>query len=164
MALLLSLGFTLGCRTAARPVQAGLELQPIFGAQLRQVVRSQAAPMTLVNVWATWCAPCIEELPDLIRVGERYAARGLQLTFVSVDPPASRAEVGVYLAQQGVRGPAYIKDGPDQAFIEALDPGWQGVLPATALFNAAGEQIAFWEGPVNYDTLCEVLEMVPWPP
>src|SRR5688572_17290331 len=55
------------------------------GPTVREVLVDQPAPVLLVNVWSTWCAPCLEEMPGLIELGRAYRARGVQLVLISVD-------------------------------------------------------------------------------
>jgi thiol-disulfide isomerase/thioredoxin len=105
----------------------------------------------LLNVWATWCAPCREEFPDLLRVGREYRARGLRLVLVSAD--FASEEVGRFLAGQGVDFVTYLKQGDDMRFIDGLDPRWSGALPATIVYDGAGRPLWFRQGRSTYDTL-----------
>src|SRR5262245_23650688 len=94
------------------------------------------ASATIVNVWASWCGPCREEFPDLLRVRRAYADRGLRLVLVSADfePHAARR----YLDQMGVDFPTFIKTGNDMDFINGLHPAWGGALPATLVYDGGG--------------------------
>src|SRR6266516_5714090 len=85
-------------------------------------VREPGARAVLVNVWATWCQPCREEFPDLMRVARENRARGLRLMLVSADFDDAHGQVRAFLAREGVDFPSYLKAGDDMKFIEALDP------------------------------------------
>ncbi len=119
---------------------------PADSARVLEEVRRPGASAVLVNVWATWCAPCREEMPDLVRIAKDWKARGLRLILVSADFPEDAAEAARFLGAQGVDFPSFLKEEPDMAFIEALDPRWDGALPATFLYDGAGNLEAFWEG------------------
>ena len=116
-------------------------------------VKAPGAQAVLVNVWATWCEPCREEMPDLVRFYRDHRAEGLRLVLISADDDDQRAEVARVLTALRFDGPAFIKRGNDMTFIDALDPHWKGALPATFLFDARGEKRTSWLGSVTYDDL-----------
>ena len=66
-------------------------------------------------------------------------ARGVRLLLISADPLDSKAEVASYLGSLGMQQPSYLKTGDDMAFINGLDPSWDGTLPTSWLF-AGGDQ------------------------
>ena len=116
-------------------------------------VRAPGARSVLVNVWATWCEPCREEMPDLLRFYRDNRARGLRLVLVSADDETERAEVERVLAAAGFDGPAFIKRGDDMAFIDGLDRRWSGELPSTFVFDGSGKKRVFWPGTITYREL-----------
>jgi len=116
-------------------------------------VKAPGAAAVLVNVWASWCEPCREEMPDLIRFYREHRAQGLRLVLISADDDDQRAEVARILGALGFDGPAFIKEGNDMAFIDALDSHWKGALPATFLFDGRGNRTRSWLGAVTYEDL-----------
>jgi thiol-disulfide isomerase/thioredoxin len=117
-------------------------------------VRAPGARAVLVNVWATWCDPCREELPELLRFYRQHRAMGLRLVLVSADDEEQRAEVGRVLAEAGGADlPTFIKHGDDDVFVNGLDPRWSGALPATFLYDGRGNRRRFWPGVVSYRAL-----------
>jgi thiol-disulfide isomerase/thioredoxin len=109
--------------------------------------------VVFLNFWATWCEPCREEMPDLVRFYRDNRAQGLRLVLISADDDAQRAEVARVLTALSFDGPAFIKRGNDMTFIDALDPRWKGALPATFLFDGRGVKKTSWLGSVTYDQL-----------
>lgn len=128
-----------------------VKLTPATSTEVLQVVRNSVAKVVLVNMWATWCGPCREEFPDLVRLNRDYAGRGLKIIFVSWDLDKETARK--FLAQQGVDFPSYIKtdDESDQKFIENFEPKWSGALPATFIFDGTGQLRRNWEGKAAYE-------------
>lgn len=126
-------------------------------AAISDVVDKPGARVTLVNVWATWCAPCVEEMPDLVRLHREHEAAGLRLVLISADFPEAREEAAEFLAEQGFDRPSYFKVGKDEAFIDALDEDWSGAMPSTFLFDAEGVRRRTWQGKVTYDLLDEAV-------
>jgi thiol-disulfide isomerase/thioredoxin len=113
-------------------------LMPAAAPEVLRAVRAPGARVVLVNVWATWCIPCREEMPDLLRLRRTYAERGLRLVLVSGDFAGDTEQATAFLGEQGVDFPTYLKQGSDMEFIDALDPRWSGALPATFIYDDAG--------------------------
>jgi thiol-disulfide isomerase/thioredoxin len=123
---------------AAADLLAGPALIAVTAPEILAAVRAPGAAVTLVNVWATWCVPCREEFPDLLRLRRAYADRGLRVLFVSGDFDGERAQVQTFLREQGVEFATYLKAGDDMEFIDAFDPRWTGALPATFIYDQHG--------------------------
>jgi thiol-disulfide isomerase/thioredoxin len=95
----------------------------------------------LVNFWATWCAPCREEFPDLVKLRGLYAPESLDFALVSLDDPSDiGTAVPDFLLESGAASlPAYLLHSEDDnAAINSVDPTWGGELPATFLYDRAG--------------------------
>ncbi|HEY2773836.1 MAG TPA: TlpA disulfide reductase family protein [Candidatus Binatia bacterium] len=132
---------------------AAADLQPATSAQLLGTVHGTGAKVVLVNLWATWCTPCREEFPDLLRFYRAYKDKGVRLLLVSGDFASDTAPAKEFLTSQGVDFPTYIKNEGDEAFINALDSQWTGALPATFVYDAAGKRIHSFLGPITYESL-----------
>jgi thiol-disulfide isomerase/thioredoxin len=150
MFLLLAAATVLAAPGAPQP-SAKVEIADL--PAIMAAVKAPGASAVLVNVWATWCEPCREEMPDLIRFYRDHRAQGLRLVLISADDDDQRAEVARLLGALGFDGPAFIKQGNDMTFIDALDPRWKGALPATFLFDGRGARSRSWLGSVTYDDL-----------
>ena len=109
----------------------------------------------LINVWATWCAPCIEEFPALVSISRQYDSRDFEFVTLSMDAPKDRAKALAFLQKQGAgmtpKVEASVKaegretnhylvtESSNDALIAALDPEWPGPLPHTVLVAPGGE-------------------------
>lgn len=126
-------------------------LQDVTGNELQDIVNSyQGEKAVLINVWATWCAPCVEEFPHIVELREIYEDE-LQVVFVSADFPDSRDRALSFLKEQNVDWTTYFKTGKDQPFIEALSNEWGGALPFTKIINKEGKAVTSWEQGVDYE-------------
>src|SRR5436309_4814249 len=98
---------------------AGPPVIPATSKSVLHAVREPGAKVVLVNMWATWCGPCREEFPDIVKLAKKYRDQGLRVVFVSWD--VDEAVTRRFLAQQGVDFPSYIKADSerDPAFIDA---------------------------------------------
>jgi thiol-disulfide isomerase/thioredoxin len=128
-----------------------LALRDLAGRQ--HALADYRGKVVLVNFWATWCEPCREEMPDLVRFYREHRGKGLRLVMVSADDEDQAATVARVLAAEGLDAKAFIKSGSDAAFIDSLDPKWRGALPATFLFDGKGTRRHSWLGPVTYQSL-----------
>lgn len=126
-------------------------LQDVMGDELQEIIASyRGDKAVLVNVWATWCAPCIEEFPDIVELQRAYEDE-LQVIFVSADFPDSRDRALDFLREHNVDWTTYFKTGKDQPFIEALSEKWSGALPFTKIIGKDGKVVSSWEQSADYE-------------
>ena len=95
----------------------------------------------LVNFWATWCVPCREEFPDLVKIREQYKSDQLDFILVSLDDPSDIGKaVPEFLSEQrATHLPSYLLHATDDnVAINLVDQTWSGELPATFLYDRAG--------------------------
>jgi thiol-disulfide isomerase/thioredoxin len=128
---------------------------------LQRAPGKDARPL-LVNFWATWCEPCREEFPDLVRIKADYEKRDLDFITVSLDDPAEiKTSVPKFLREMRARMPAYLLNVIEpQTVMDAIDPEWRGGLPATFLFDASGKIIFKHTGRVNAEELRTAIDKV----
>jgi thiol-disulfide isomerase/thioredoxin len=150
-------GAAAGTTVAAVDTNA-IVIRPATLEQVQALVRTPdslgaGARVVLMNTWATWCVPCREEFPDLMRIHREYRDRGLRLLLVSADFEDELPAARRFLAAQGVDFPTFIKNDDDMRFINGIEAAWTGALPATVLYDAAGGKLWFHEGKVTYEEL-----------
>jgi len=105
----------------------------------------------LVNFWATWCDPCREEFPDLVKIDADYRTKGLDFVAISLDDVADmKTTVPKFLREQHATMPVYILDVPDpETIIQIVDGTWQGDMPATFLYDQNGAVVYKHKGPIK---------------
>ncbi|HET6204645.1 MAG TPA: TlpA disulfide reductase family protein [Planctomycetota bacterium] len=117
----------------------------------------------LLNFWATWCAPCVAELPELVQVAEEFAERGGVLLGVSYDlmvPGAEAAEVPgqvrAFFARKGLDFDVLVYDAADFDGINSRF-GLPGEIPVTLAFDRRGDLVDRQEGPGNRARFAEMM-------
>lgn len=111
----------------------------------------------IVNFWATWCGPCVEELPVFNELANYYARRKLKILLVSLDMPDSLTSLENFVQKQGLKPEVILLDEPDfDSWINKVSPQWQGSLPATIIYQ--GKQRELLERKVNLDEMKKKLD------
>ena len=121
-------------------------------AAFRTLLARNRGNVVLVNFWATWCVPCREEYPDLVRLQKELAPRGFRILAVSTDFASQRAAVDSFLESMKPGFQNYWKKtGGEQAFIESVDRDWGGELPFSVLYRRDGARLKSLSGKHSYD-------------
>ncbi|NJB72415.1 thiol-disulfide isomerase/thioredoxin [Saonia flava] len=109
--------------------------------------KNGSGKLRLINVWATWCGPCIMEMPDLISINRMYRDRDFELITISADKIGRKEKALEILTKKEASATNYIYSGEDiYDLIEVVDPEWQGSLPYTALVASDGDVLYKVEG------------------
>ncbi len=117
---------------------------------IRELIKNSSGKLRLVNVWATWCGPCVTEFPDLININRMYRGRDFEFINISADGPAQKNKVHNFLKAKQASGKNYLFSLDNKyKLIEAIDPNWQGALPYTILVEPGGKIIYARQGRVN---------------
>jgi len=127
---------------------------------LKGLITQQREHPLLVNFWATFCDPCRDEFPDLVKINQDYGPRALDFVTVSLDD-MSEIKTGVpkFLNSMKATMPAYLLNVSDpEPAINFIDQRWQGDLPATYLYNEKGEVVYKHIGRVNTAELREAID------
>lgn len=114
--------------------------------------------LRLINVWATWCGPCIIEFPEFIVLQRMYGARDFEFVSLSADKPDQEEKVLKFLEDKDAPVTNYLFAEDDKyALIEAVDPEWNGALPYTMLIEPGGEVVWKHQGEVDFYELKKVI-------
>jgi peroxiredoxin len=106
--------------------------------------------LLLVNVWATWCGPCVIELPELVEMNRMYRKRPFEMITISMDEPEKKDLALARLKELKVATTNYLYTGADRdKFMDALDKKWEGPLPHTMLIAPGGKIIYRHTGEID---------------
>jgi thiol-disulfide isomerase/thioredoxin len=118
--------------------------------------------LRLINLWATWCVPCVQEFPELVTINHMYRDRGLEFVTISADAPSRKANALKFLQNKQASGKNYIYTGDDKyKMIEAVDPKWDGALPYTMLVDPDGKIVYAKQGIIDPEALKKIIFNVP---
>lgn len=143
-------------------------LEAIDAAELKKLAANRTEKLRLFNLWATWCGPCVAELPSLVQIGRQFETRGFDMITISTDEPGRADDVLRILRESNAALPDrteksvkaegrstnnYLFKGDTDTLAEALDPEWQGPLPYTLLVDPGGKIIFRQTGEIDPDHL-----------
>jgi len=115
-------------------------LNKITETNVRELAENDTNKYRLINIWATWCAPCINELPELVTINRMYRKRPFELITISIDSLDKRDQALKTLTEHHVSATNYLFASDDHdALAEALDPEWPGPIPYTILIAPGGK-------------------------
>lgn len=133
------------------PVLAGersARLTPVDPSGLEAVLASHAGKVVLVNFWATWCRPCLKEIPDLKALEARHGPAGLVLVAVSLDDPGDlQGMVRPFMDKWFPDFSSYIRTTADMdSLVSVIDPAWNELLPTSYILDRRGKVRARLQG------------------
>jgi len=143
-----------------KPVSKLPKVTQIDEQELKNLLKPNGKPL-LINFWATWCDPCREEFPDLVKIGADYKDR-IDLITVSLDELSEiKGDVPKFLAAMKAEMPAYLlKTADEGAAIASVSKDWKGGLPFTIFYNANGEVVYIKQGKFKTEFLRAEIENV----
>ncbi len=125
--------------------------------QFEPWLHKQSDSVYVVNFWATWCAPCIREIPDFEQIHKEYSDRGVKVLLVSLDHPNRiDGHVVPFLDRLGVDSQVVLLDDPfANRWIPKVSEKWSGAIPATVIYNK--DQKVFFEKELKFEELEEII-------
>jgi thiol-disulfide isomerase/thioredoxin len=145
---------------AKTPKLPTIIVAPIDTEELKTLLTQHRERPLLVNFWATFCDPCRDEFPDLVKIDKDFRPQSLDFVTVSLDDMTDiKTTVPEFLGAMKATMPAYLLNVSDpEPAINLVDVKWQGDLPATFLYNEKGEVVYKKIGRVKPEELRSAIE------
>lgn len=129
---------------------------------LKDRIEKRNGKILFVNFWATWCQPCVEEFPDLVKIYNEFKNSDFEFLSVSVDL-ASEIETKVkpFLSEQKADfNVVVIEEKRSEQVINLINPEWNGAVPVTVIYDKDGEMKEFISEAKDYDAFHSRIESV----
>jgi len=131
-----------------------VSIENIDAAGASDLMKNKTNKLLMINLWATWCVPCVQEFPDLVTMNRMYRDRDFKMITISMDAMKDKDKALAFLKKKESSSSNYIYSGDSKyKLIETIDPKWQGALPYTILVEPGGKIVYAKEGQVNADSL-----------
>lgn len=121
-------------------------------------LRKENDSIYIVNFWATWCKPCVKELPEIEQIQKDYADKNVKVILASLDfSNKIESQLIPFVKKMELRSKILVLDEPDaNAWIPKVDTTWSGAIPATLVYNR--KQRIFFNKPLTYDELQKTID------
>lgn len=129
----------------------GLEVYDFKG--LEPLLNQKGDKTYVVNFWATWCKPCIKELPYFEEINRDFKEKNVEVLLVSLDfPNQYEKKLIPYIKDNGLKSKVVALDDPNMnSWIPKVNENWTGAIPATIIYNSNERQ--FYEGSFTKEEL-----------
>ena len=127
-----------------------VEIKPIDEVGLVRLARNDSDKFLLVNVWASWCGPCVAEMSDLITMHRMYRKRNFEMVTISIDEPEQKDAALNTLRENHASTTNYISSIINRdALADIIDKDWPGPIPHTVLIAPGGKIVYRKNGPIE---------------
>jgi peroxiredoxin len=127
-----------------------VSIEKIDVAGIKELIKNNSEKTRVINVWATWCGPCVAEFPDLMDVNHMYRHRDFEMITISADQMKNESKALAFLKSKSASTKNYIFNSDDKyALIEAVDQKWDGAIPITLVIEPGGKIVFKHMGEVD---------------
>ncbi|MBN1117663.1 MAG: TlpA family protein disulfide reductase [Bacteroidales bacterium] len=126
-------------------------------SELEPMLHKQNDTIYLVNFWASWCVPCVKEMPAIEKIAEEYKDFNFSVLLVSLDfPNQIESRLKPFLSKQNIRSKVILLDDPDfNKWIDKVNPNWSGAIPASLIYGKDFRD--FYEQSFSYEELKSII-------
>jgi thiol-disulfide isomerase/thioredoxin len=130
-------------------------------AQLEQRLAHGGDTVFVVNFWATWCKPCVEELPAFDALSREYQMQAVRVLLVSLDDPRQLSAVETFVRRRGFQAEVVLMDeAKPHLWIDRVSEAWSGAIPGTMIYRSADQTKTFFERQFTLNELRSTLETI----
>jgi thiol-disulfide isomerase/thioredoxin len=137
--------FVLLCVGVACEIEAQ-KVKEINYQTLEGIIASKEAKVNVINFWATWCKPCIEEMPAFESISKNYSSKEVSVSLVSMDFSSELERVKKFVSKKGLVSQVVLLNDPDyDSWISKVNANWSGAIPATLIIDTKTGERKFFE-------------------
>lgn len=120
-----------------KATEANAQIPTLSFEQFKPLLNKQNDTIYVINFWATWCAPCVEELPDFEKINQKYKNKKFKMILVSLDfKKHKESRVVPFVEQHNLQASVVLLYAPDaNAWINKVNKDWSGSIPATLIYS-----------------------------
>jgi thiol-disulfide isomerase/thioredoxin len=120
----------------------------------------QSDTVYVINFWATWCKPCVEELPEFQKLQDNYSNSNLKITLANLDYKSQYTKSLVpFVKKHQLTSEVILLNAPDyNNWLPKVNKNWSGAIPATIIIHKASGTRLFFERQMSYDELVEIIK------
>ncbi len=129
------------------------QVEMIGFEDLRPELEKEDDTVRVINFWATWCAPCVKEMPYFVKAHEKYRDQKVKFLLVNLDMPSNLEELVLpFMERFNIQAKVVLLDDPDaNRWIPVVDQRWTGAIPATVIYKR--NLRTFVEGTLTFEEL-----------
>lgn len=144
------------CLSGNYVVSAQSSIEIIKFADLDKLMQKDDG-IYVINFWASWCRPCVAEMPNFETLANDFRSNNVKVVFISLDFKRDLESVKKFVADKRINSPVYLLDEPDyDSWIDKVNAKWSGAIPATLI--SQGNRKEFYEQTFDYQTLTEKIK------
>jgi thiol-disulfide isomerase/thioredoxin len=135
------------------------QVEKMYYKEIAKELHKPGDKIKVVNLWATWCKPCVAELPYFDAYAQAHADE-IEMVLVSLDFPADQdSRLPAFLEKKGIKSRVIaVRDTDPNDWIPLVNPGWQGAIPATYIVDKKGKIVAFHSASLQEKELDELVK------
>lgn len=124
-----------------------------------QYIKSEDDTLYVLNFWATWCAPCVKELPHFEKAGEEFKNRPVKIILVSLDfKNQLETRLNPFIKKRKLKNKVVFLDAPkENIWVPKVSEDWSGAIPATLMINPKTGCMAFYEKEFTFEELTNTI-------
>lgn len=133
-------------------------IEKITFEELQPRLHKQNDTLYLVNFWATWCVPCVKELPAIEKLAQEYKNSAFKVLLISLDmPKQADSRLAPFIKNNNIKSEVVLLNDTDfNKWIDKVDPTWSGAIPASLIYR--NNDRTFYEQSFTYEELLKIIQ------